>query len=397
MAARGDGGHVGRPRRRVPAVARLRRRAVCSRSRSTPSSSATSSRSTPPSGQRRAPTRSSSPPPTAARRRSSTSSTAVSCSWSRASRRLTRWCDERPPRRGVDPHRIRATAPLRRRSRGAACPTSRRSSASDACSSSRRRAEPQSDDGARIVKLLGRSLASTFSEVRSHVPTHRSSKPRCSRRGATRSTASSASVVARARTSARRCSYFTEQEAGTPGASYADRPALPHIAIPTTYSGAELTPFFGMTDERTHTKAGGGGPTTAPIAVDVRPAAHASTPRPRERRDRHERARPLRRGRVLPAPHARGRSDRGWRASGASLARCLPSWTIPTTSTRRTDALAGAALAGRCLAERDDGRPSRPRPARRRAHRHPARPRERSDPRCTRCASTQMLLPTRCS
>ena len=43
--------------------------------------------------------------------------------------------------------------------------------------------------------------------------------------------------------------FFVEQEAGTPGASYVDRPALPHVSIPTTYSGAELTPFFGMTDE----------------------------------------------------------------------------------------------------------------------------------------------------
>ena len=73
-------------------------------------------------------------------------------------------------------------------------------------------------------------------------------------------------------------SYFTEQEAGTPGASYADRPALRHIAIPTTYSGAELTPFFGMTDERTHTKGGGGGPTSAPIAVVYDPLLTLSTP-----------------------------------------------------------------------------------------------------------------------
>src|SRR5204863_306211 len=73
-------------------------------------------------------------------------------------------------------------------------------------------------------------------------------------------------------------SYFLEQEAGTPGASYTDRPALLHVAVPTTYSGAELTPFFGVTDERTRAKSGGGGPTTAPVAVVYDPVLTLSTP-----------------------------------------------------------------------------------------------------------------------
>ena len=42
-----------------------------------------------------------------------------------------------------------------------------------------------------------------------------------------------------------------------------DRPALAHVSVPTTYSGAELTPFFGMTDPATRQKSGAGGPTTA--------------------------------------------------------------------------------------------------------------------------------------
>jgi maleylacetate reductase len=72
--------------------------------------------------------------------------------------------------------------------------------------------------------------------------------------------------------------FFVEQEAGTPGASYADRPALPHVSITTTYSGAELTPFFGMTDPATHTKTGAGGPTIAPIAAVYDPELTLSTP-----------------------------------------------------------------------------------------------------------------------
>ena len=135
----------------------------------------------------------------------------------------------------------------------------------------------QSDDGARIVKLLGRSLVSTFSEVRSHVPTTAvQAAMQQARRDAVDGVVSfgggSCADLGKA------VSYFTEQEAGTPGASYADRPALRHIAIPTTYSGAELTPFFGMTDERTHTKGGGGGPTTAPIAVVYDPLLTLGTP-----------------------------------------------------------------------------------------------------------------------
>ena len=54
--------------------------------------------------------------------------------------------------------------------------------------------------------------------------------------------------------------FFTEQEQGQPGASFADRPVLPHVSITTTYSGAELTPFFGMTDPATRQKNGAGGP-----------------------------------------------------------------------------------------------------------------------------------------
>src|SRR5438105_2309875 len=72
--------------------------------------------------------------------------------------------------------------------------------------------------------------------------------------------------------------YFTEREAGTPGATWMDRPALPHIAVPTTYSGAELTPFFGMTDPSTKRKSGGGGPTIAPVAAVYDPELTLSTP-----------------------------------------------------------------------------------------------------------------------
>ena len=123
-----------------------------------------------------------------------------------------------------------------------------------------------SDDGHRIVKALGRALVSTYAGARSHVPTGVVEEAmRQSRRDGVDSVVSfgggSCADLGKA------VCYFTEQEQGTPGSSYLDRPALLHVSIPTTYSGAELTPFFGMTDEHTRRKAGAGGPTVAPIAA----------------------------------------------------------------------------------------------------------------------------------
>ncbi|MDQ3147568.1 MAG: iron-containing alcohol dehydrogenase [Actinomycetota bacterium] len=134
-----------------------------------------------------------------------------------------------------------------------------------------------SEDGARLVGLLGRSCTSTFAEVRSHVPT----------------TAVEAAVLQARRDGvdgvvsfgggscadlAKAVCYFVEQSSGTPGASYVDRPAVAHVAVPTTYSGAELTPFFGMTDEAARAKSGAGGPTIAPLAAVYDPALTLSTP-----------------------------------------------------------------------------------------------------------------------
>jgi maleylacetate reductase len=134
-----------------------------------------------------------------------------------------------------------------------------------------------SDDGARIVRLLGRTLAATYDGTRSHVPT---------------STVQQALGIARDRDIdalvsfgggscadlGKAVCFFVEQEAGTPGASYVDRPSLPHVSIPTTYSGAELTPSFGMTDENTRRKSGAGGPTVAPLAAVYDPQLTLATP-----------------------------------------------------------------------------------------------------------------------
>jgi maleylacetate reductase len=135
----------------------------------------------------------------------------------------------------------------------------------------------ESEDGPRVRSAVGRALASTFAEVESHVPVplvqravHQARRDGVD--GVVSYGGGSCADLAKA------VCFFTEQEMGTPGASFADRPALPHVAVPTTYSGAELTPFFGMTDPSTRQKSGAGGPTVAPIAAIYDPELTLSTP-----------------------------------------------------------------------------------------------------------------------
>jgi maleylacetate reductase len=134
-----------------------------------------------------------------------------------------------------------------------------------------------SDDGARVRSALGSTLASTFAEVTSHVPVPLVQRAvQQARRDAIDAVVSFGGGSC-ADTGKAVC-FFTEQEAGTPGASFADRPALPHIAIPTTYSGAELTGFFGMTDPAARQKTGAGGPTITPMGAIYDPELTLSTP-----------------------------------------------------------------------------------------------------------------------
>jgi maleylacetate reductase len=123
-----------------------------------------------------------------------------------------------------------------------------------------------SDDGERVVRSIGSALASTFAEVTSHAPapTVQAAVLQARRDGVDAIVSFGGGSCA---DTGKAVNFFAEQEAGTPGVSWADRPALPHIAVPTTYSGAELTPFFGMTDPHTRQKQGAGGPTCAPVAA----------------------------------------------------------------------------------------------------------------------------------
>jgi alcohol dehydrogenase class IV len=134
-----------------------------------------------------------------------------------------------------------------------------------------------SPGGGRLTNRLGRLIGSTFAETRSHVPAPLVQQAVAQARadgvdGLVSFGGGSCADLGKA------VCFFLEQEAGTPGASYLHRPALPHVSVPTTYSGAELTPFFGMTDEATRQKSGGGGPTIAPVAAIYDPELTLDTP-----------------------------------------------------------------------------------------------------------------------
>jgi maleylacetate reductase len=134
-----------------------------------------------------------------------------------------------------------------------------------------------SDAGARVRKVLGRSVAKIYDDVRSHVPTDTVQDALATAQlervdGIVSFGGGSCADTGKA------IAFFAEQAEGVPGTSHVDRPVLPHVSIPTTYSGAEVTPFFGMTDEATKQKTGAGGPTSAPVAVIYDPRATLDMP-----------------------------------------------------------------------------------------------------------------------
>jgi maleylacetate reductase len=134
-----------------------------------------------------------------------------------------------------------------------------------------------SAEGAQVESILGRSLASTFTEVAPHVPVPvvRHAVVQARRDGIDLVISFGGGSCADL---AKAVCFFLEQEAGMAGASHLDRPLVPHISIPTTYSGAEVTPFFGMTDPATGQKQGAGGATSAPVSVIYDPRLTLSMP-----------------------------------------------------------------------------------------------------------------------
>ena len=204
-----------------------------------------------------------------------------------------------------------------------------------------------SDDGQRVIRGIGRSLTSTFDRVESHVPVPLVQEAlRQARRDGVDGIVSfgggSCADLGKA------VAFFTEQEQGVPATTFADRPVLPHVAIPTTYSGAELTPVFGMTDPSTRQKQGAGGPTSAPVATIHDPDLTIDTP-PRVSAETGMNAL----GHCVEvawSPHRTPEAEAIALAGILRIHNALPRvYDDPIDRDARTDMLAAAVLAGRGL------------------------------------------------
>ena len=227
---------------------------------------------------------------------------------------------------------------------------------------------------------MGRVLALDLRRGRRPTSPPRPCRPRCARPGATGSTGSSRSAGDRAPTRPRPCASSPSRSRAPPARPSPIARRCPTSPSPPTYSGAELTGFFGMTDPNTRAKERGRRTHHRPDGRALRPQPHPLAAGPHQRRDGHERPGPLRRG-GLVADRAPPRPRRWpWPVWPASSTPC-PGWsTSPATSRPASDMLTGSILAGRVPAERVDGHPPRPGPAGGRAHRHPPRPGQRHHP-----------------
>jgi len=205
----------------------------------------------------------------------------------------------------------------------------------------------QSDAGQRLAGLLARLRVATFSGVVSHVPTAAvEAACRLAREenidGLVSFGGGSCADLGKA------VCWFLEREGGTPGASYIDRPVLAHVSIPTTYSGAELTPFFGITDPVSRRKTGAGGPTTAALAVIYDPLLTLETP---ARVSAETGMNALAHGvECAYSPYRSAEAEVLALACVREVANALPAVVAdPFDIDARTRMLTGAMLGGRCL------------------------------------------------
>ena len=204
-----------------------------------------------------------------------------------------------------------------------------------------------SDDGQRLVAVLGRTLVSTFSDVVSHVPTPLVQQAVLQARRDGIDLVVSFGGGSSADLGKAVC-FFLEQEAGMPGSSHLDRPLVPHVSIPTTYSGAELTPFFGMTDPATGRKQGAGGPTSAPVIAIYDPELTLSTP-PRTSAETGMNAL-AHCVEAVWSPHRTPEAEAIAVAGISRIRDALPGvFRDPADLDARSSMLEGAFLGGRCL------------------------------------------------
>ena len=141
-----------------------------------------------------------------------------------------------------------------------------------------------SEGGERVVRSLGRVLAATVASVEPHLPADivRDALGEAQSLGVDGLVSFGGGSVVDC---GKAVSFFVERQEGMPGRGALDRPAVPHVAVPTTYCPGVLAGTFTMTDAHTQTKGLAGSTTTAPVAVlfdpdqllDLGPATTAGT------------------------------------------------------------------------------------------------------------------------
>lgn len=201
--------------------------------------------------------------------------------------------------------------------------------------------------GLELAEVLGGRLAAVFDEARPHVP--QSVVERAFAQAQARRVEAVVSLGGGSCADlGKAVCHFAEQARGASAVSCFDRPALAHIAVPTTYSGAEVTPFFGMLDEATHRKSGAGGPTLAPAGVIYDPEVTLDLP-PRASAETGMNAL----AHCVEAAWSASRTPEAEAIAYSGAARVFHA--LPRVIERpqelegRSELLAGALLAGRCL------------------------------------------------
>lgn len=205
----------------------------------------------------------------------------------------------------------------------------------------------ESAAGRRLVQSLGAMLVAVFDGARPHVP--ESAVRAASKRVRDERIEAVVSLGGGSSTDlGKAVCYHTEQERGGLGKTCFDRPAIPHMSVPTTYSGAELTPFFGVTDEAARRKSGAGGPTLAPAAVIYDPEATLDLP-PRASAETGMNAL-AHCVEVAWSPARTVEAEALALAGAAQIHRWLPRVVEQPRDLEAREAMLGAALlAGRCL------------------------------------------------
>ena len=136
-----------------------------------------------------------------------------------------------------------------------------------------------SEAGRALLAGAGRAVVGTFDGAGTHVPA--SAVQSLGRRVLTDGADGIVSLGGGSVTDlVKAVTFFVEQQRGTPGDSVFDKPALVHVAVPTTLVGAAGSAHFAMTDGSARAAHVASAPTLVPRFVVADPAALSGLPAP---------------------------------------------------------------------------------------------------------------------